>query len=327
MRALLCTELGRADKLQLGTAPDPEPGPGEVVIEVAVAALNFPDTLIIEGRYQFRPEPPFSPGGEAAGVIAAVGEGVELALGTRVVAVHTYGAFAEKWLVPATGVLPMPPGFSSEQAAGFTLTYGTSYYALKQRAHLHEGETLLVLGAAGGVGSAAVELGSVMGAIVVAAAGTADKLAVASDLGAAHTINYADEDLKSAVKKLTDGRGADVVYDPVGGELTEAAFRATAWDGRYLVVGFATGDIPSLPLNLPLLKGASLVGVFWGSWIGREPAAAAENIGELYELASSGKISPRISSVHELEDYEEAFSQLTERRAKGKVLLRVAATN
>ena len=324
MRAVLCTELGPVEKLQLGSTPDPEPGPGEVVIDVAVAALNFPDTLIIEGKYQFRPDPPFSPGGEAAGVIAAVGEGVDLAVGTPVVAVHTFGSFAEKWLVPATSVLPMPPGLTSEQAAGFTLTYGTSYYALKQRADLQEGETLLVLGAAGGVGGAAVQLGRVMGATVIAAAGTTEKLAVASDLGATHTINYIDEDLKDAVKKLTDGRGADVVYDPVGGELAEAAFRATAWDGRYLVVGFASGDIPSLPLNLPLLKGASLIGVFWGSWIGREPAASAENIRELYQLAAAGRINPRISSVHELEDYAEAFSQLTERRAKGKVLLRVA---
>ena len=327
MRALLCTELGPADKLQLKTAPDPQPGPGEVVIDVTVAALNFPDTLIIQGKYQFRPEPPFSPGGEAAGVIAAVGEGVDLDLGTPVVAVHTYGAFAEKWLVPVTGVLPMPTGLNSEQAAGFSLTYGTSYYALKQRAELQKGEVLLVLGAAGGVGSAAVELGKVMGATVIAAASSEEKLAFASELGASHTINYATDDLKEAVKELTDGQGADVIYDPVGGELSEGAFRAIAWEGRYLVVGFAAGDIASLPLNLPLLKGASVLGVFWGSWIGRDPASAAENIGELYELAATGKINPRISSVHELEDYLEAFSELTERRARGKVLLRVASSS
>ncbi len=324
MRALLCTELGSVDKLQLTTAPNPKPGPGEVVIDVQVAALNFPDTLIIEGKYQFRPEPPFSPGGEAAGVISAVGEGVDQEVGTPVVAIHTFGSFAEQWLVPATGVLPMPPGLTFERAAGFTLTYGTSYYALKQRAKLQKGETLLVLGAAGGVGSAAVELGKVMGATVIAAAGSANKLGFAKDLGASHTINYVEEDLKEAVKQITDGQGVDVVYDPVGGELSETAFRATAWGGRHLVVGFASGDIPSLALNLPLLKGASLVGVFWGSWIGREPAAAAENISELYELASGGEINPRISSVHELDDYAEAFSQLIDRKAQGKVLLRVA---
>jgi NADPH2:quinone reductase len=326
MRALICSELGPVENLVLGELPDPEPGPGEIVIDVQVAALNFPDTLVIEGKYQFRPEPPFSPGGEAAGVIAAVGAGVEWEVGTPVVAVHAAGAFAEKWLVPAAMVLPLPAGLSFEQAAGFTMTYGTSYYALKQRADLQPGETLLVLGAAGGVGSAAVELGTAMGATVIAAASTADKLAFAGSLGADHTINYLAADLREEVKEITNGRGVDVVYDPVGGALSEAALRSIAWDGRHLVVGFAAGDIPSIPLNLPLLKSASIVGVFWGAWMQRGSPATAENTRELYAMAATGRIEPRISAIHALDDYGEAFADLTSRTAAGKVLLRVAGS-
>ncbi len=325
MRAVVCSELGPVEQLRLGELPDPEPGPGEVVIDVHVAALNFPDTLIIEGKYQFRPEPPFSPGGEAAGVISAVGDGVEWTVGTPVVAVHTQGAFAEKWLVPAAVTLPLPPGLTFEQAAGFTMTYGTSYYALKQRANLQAGETLLVLGAAGGVGSAAVELGKVMGVTVIAAVSTPDKAAFAQSLGADHTINYGAVDLRQAIKEITGGKGVDVVYDPVGGDLSEPAFRSIAWNGRFLVVGFAAGDIPSIPLNLPLLKGASIVGVFWGNWIRRDPDEAAENFRELYEMAAAGTIEPRISAVHEFENYADALRDLTSRSATGKVLLRVVA--
>ncbi|MBT8218085.1 MAG: NADPH:quinone oxidoreductase family protein [Acidimicrobiia bacterium] len=324
MRALVCPELGPVDGLELREVADPEPGQGEVVIDVSVAALNFPDTLIIEGRYQFRPDPPFTPGGEAAGVISAVGPGVDLAVGTRVAAMGTEGAFAEKWVVPAALILPVPDGMAIEQAAGFTMTYGTSYYALKQRAGLFEGETLLVLGAAGGVGSAAVELGRAMGATVIAAASTDEKLRFATGLGAHHTINYADGDLRAAVKEITDGAGADVVYDPVGGDLAEPAFRSIAWNGRYLVVGFAAGNIPALPLNLPLLKGASIVGVFWGQWMMTRPAEAAPNVRELYEMAAAGTIAPRISAVHDLADYRNAFADITSRAAMGKVLLRVA---
>ena len=324
MRAVICSELGPVDQLTLGELPDPQPGPGEVVIDVHVASLNFPDTLIIEGKYQFRPETPFSPGGEAAGVISAVGEGVDWTVGTPVVAVHTAGAFAEKWLVPAAVTLPLPPGLTFEQAAGFTMTYGTSYYALKQRANLQPGETLLVLGAAGGVGSAAVELGKAMGATVIAAASTPEKTTFAEALGADHTINYGRVDLRKAIKELTDGRGADVVYDPVGGELSEPAFRSIAWNGRFLVVGFAAGHIPAIPLNLPLLKGASIVGVFWGSWIRRDPGGAAQSFRELYEMAAAGSIEPRISAVHDFENYADALKDLTSRTATGKVLLRVA---
>jgi len=324
MRAVICTELGPVDKLVMGELPDPEPGPGEIVIDVQVAALNFPDTLIIEGKYQFRPDPPFSPGGEAAGIISAVGEGVDWTVGTSVVAVHTEGAFAEKWLVPADLVLPMHKGLSFEQAAGFTMTYGTSYYGLKQRAGLQTGETLLVLGAAGGVGSAAIDLGKVMGATVIAAVSTEAKVAFVDSLGADHTINYGETDLREAIKEITGGRGVDVVYDPVGGRLSEPALRSTAWDGRFLVVGFAAGDIPSIPLNLPLLKSASIVGVFWGAWMRRGTPDAAQNIRELYEMAATGKIEPRISAVHDFESYDDAFADLASRTATGKVLLRVA---
>lgn len=324
MRAVICSELGPVEKLALGELPDPKPGPGEVVIDVQVAALNFPDTLIIEGKYQFKPDPPFSPGGEAAGVISAVGDGVEWEVGTPVVAFHTEGAFAEMWLVPAPLVLPLPAGLSTEQAAGFTLTYGTSYFALKQRAALQAGETLLVLGAAGGVGSAAVELGKAMGANVIAAASTPEKLSFAESLGADHLIDYRSDDFRAALKDITGGRGVDVIYDPVGGAIAELAFRSIAWGGRYLVIGFAAGDIPSLSLNLPLLKGASIVGVFWGSWMQRGGPDTAENIRELYELAAAGRIEPRISAIHDLENYADAIADLTSRTAMGKVLLRVS---
>jgi NADPH2:quinone reductase len=309
MRAVICSEFGPVENLALGELPDPKPGPGEIVIE---------------GKYQFRPDPPFSPGGEAAGIIAAVGDGVKWEVGAPVVAVHAAGAFAEKWLVPAAMALPLPGGLSFEQAAGFTMTYGTSYYALKQRADLQPGETLLVLGAAGGVGSAAVELGKAMGATVIAAASTPDKLAFAGSLGADHTINYSAVDLREEIRQITNGRGVDVVYDPVGGPLSEAALRSIAWDGRHLVVGFAAGDIPSIPLNLPLLKSASIVGVFWGAWMQRGSAATAENTRELYAMAAEGEIEPRISAIHPLEHFAAALADLTSRAATGKVLLRVA---
>lgn len=325
MRALVCKEYGPVDLLELTDLPDPIPGPGEVVIDVSVAAMNFPDILIIEGKYQLRPEPPFSPGHEGTGVISAVGEGVTLEVGSPVVAAVTHGSFAEKWLVPATSVLPFPNGLSVEQAAGFTIAYGTAAYALRQRAQLSKGETLLVLGAAGGVGSAAVELGSRMGATVIAAASTDDKLAFATSIGANHTINYSEQDLKGALRELTEGRGVDVVYDPVGGELSEAAFRAIAWKGRYLVIGFATGDIPAIPLNLPLLKGASIVGVYWGDWLAKEPHQAAEMVADLYQLAASGEVDPRISAVFPFEDFADGFAALADRTARGKVLLRVSA--
>ena len=324
MRAVVCKEYGPVDLLELTDLPDPMPGPGEVVIDVSVAAMNFPDLLIIEGKYQFRPEPPFSPGLEGTGVISAVGEGVTLEVGSPVVAAVTHGSFAEKWVVPATNVLPFPNGLTVEQAAGFTIAYGTAAYALRRRARLSKGETLLVLGAAGGVGSAAVELGSRMGATVIAAASTDEKLAFATELGADHTINYKEDDLKAAIREVTEGHGVDVIYDPVGGAASEAAFRSIAWKGRHLVIGFAAGDIPAIPLNLPLLKGASIVGVYWGDWLAKEPHEAAEMVAELYQLAATGEVDPRISAVFPFEDYAAGYAALTNRTAQGKVLLRVS---
>jgi len=322
MRAVVCSELGPVENLSLGEFPDPVPGTGELVIDVQAAALNFPDTLVIEGKYQFQPDLPFVPGGEAAGVVSAVGEGVDrFRIGDHVVALGVSGAFAERWKVEAVNTMPKPQELTPVEAAAFGLTYGTSYYALKQRAALQPGETLLVLGAAGGVGSSAVEIGKAMGARVIAAASTDEKLAFASDMGADELINYSTEDLRSRIKELTGGAGVDVVYDPVGGDLSEPALRSTAWNGRFLVIGFAAGTIPEIPLNLMLLKGVSVVGVFWGSWSGRDPAASMQNFGELFAMVGEGKLHPRVTDVYPLEQYEEAFNALTGRRATGKVVL------
>ncbi|MEM6545101.1 MAG: NADPH:quinone oxidoreductase family protein, partial [Pseudomonadota bacterium] len=283
MRALLCTEHGLPDKLVLADDVEaPEPGAGQVVIGVKAAGLNFPDVLIIQGKYQFQPEMPFSPGGECAGEIIAVGEGVERwNVGDKVVAMTGSGAFREQLAVDQNAVMPMPEGLDFSQAAGVAMTYFTSYHALKQRADLKKGETLLVLGAAGGVGSTAVELGKYMGARVIAAASSEEKLQLCRELGADETINYSEQDLKGAIKELTGGKGVDVVYDPVGGDYAEPALRGMAWNGRYLVIGFASGPIPEIPLNLALLKGCSIVGVFWGRFIAEEPAVHVQNIEEL----------------------------------------------
>lgn len=324
MRALLCTTLGPASDLVVAEVEDPVPGPGEVVVDVDAAGLNFPDTLIIEGKYQFKPDLPFTPGGEAAGTVSAVGDGVaRVEVGDRVVALYTFGAFAERWKVPAASVAPIPPGLDSIQAAAFGLTYGTSYYALKDRVKLQPGETLLVLGAAGGVGSAAVELGKAMGATVIAAASTPEKLAWAADLGADITIDYSQVDLRDAVKESTGGRGVDVVYDPVGGDFTEAALRSTAWNGRLAVVGFAAGDIPSIPLNLTLLKGVSIVGVFWGRSMSEEPALHRQNFADLARMIADGRVRPRVSAEFSLDEYEEAFALFSNRKVKGKAVFRI----
>lgn len=325
MRALVCSELGPAERLSIETLPDPEPGPGEVLIDVRAAGLNFPDTLIIEGKYQFRPDLPFVPGGEGAGVVAAVGSDVRaFGVGDEVMAIGVTGAFAERWAVEAATVMSKPASLGFREAAAFGLTYGTSYYALKQRASLQPGETLLVLGAAGGVGSAAVELGTALGARVIAAASTADKLAFAKGLGAEEGVNYTQQDLRERIRELTEGRGVDVVYDPVGGELAEPALRATAWDGRYLVIGFASGTIPRIPLNLALLKGVSITGVFWGSWARKDPEASAANFAELFAMVEAGRLHPRVTDVYPFERYLDAFEALTGRRAKGKVVLELA---
>lgn len=323
MRALLCKEHGLPDKLELATdVAEPTAGPGEVVIDVKAAGLNFPDVLIIQGKYQFQPDLPFSPGGECAGVILSVGDGVErYKPGDKVIAMTGSGCFRDQIVADQHAVMPMPEGLDFKQAAGVAMTYFTSYHALKQRADLKEGETLLVLGAAGGVGSTAVELGKLMGATVIAAASSDEKLAMCRELGADETINYSEQDLKTAVKELTGGKGVDVVYDPVGGDYAEPALRGMAWNGRYLVIGFASGPIPEIPLNLALLKGCSIVGVFWGRFIAEEPKVHLQNIQDLWTLFAEGKLKPAINDVFALEDYEQAYEVMMGRKARGKVIL------
>ncbi len=323
MKALLCRELGTAEKLELSSDwPEPELGESDVLIRVHAAGLNFPDVLIIQGKYQFQPELPFIPGGELSGVVEAVGDKVtRYKVGDRVLSMGSTGAFCEKAAVNEMGVFPVPGDLSFEQAAGVSITYFTSYYALKQRANLQAGETLLVLGAAGGVGTSAIELGKLMGAKVIAAASSDEKLELCKQLGADEVINYSTTDLKGAIKELTGGKGVDVVYDPVGGDYAEPAVRSMAWNGRYLVIGFASGPIPSIPLNLTLLKGCSIVGVFWGRFTGEEPAVNLKNIEELWELFASGKIAPTVTDSFPLEQYLEAYNCMTERRARGKVIL------
>jgi len=302
--------------------PSPRPGPGEVVVAVKAASVNFPDVLIIQNKYQFKPPLPFSPGSELAGVIKEVGPGVSgFREGDKVIAFTTYGAFAEEVKTEAARLLPLPEGMDFASGAAFLLTYGTSDHALRDRGGLEAGETLLVLGAAGGVGLAAIEIGSALGARVIACASSEDKLAVCRQHGAGAGINYAAEDLRERIKVLTEGRGVDVVYDPVGGPYTEAAFRSLAWRGRLLVVGFAAGEIPKLPLNLALLKGASVVGVFWGDFTRREPAAFAESVRRLGQWFAQGKLQPHVSQTFPLHRAAEALKLMAARQVKGKVVL------
>lgn len=326
MKAILCKEYGPAETLVIEDVPSPEVKGRGVKVRVKAAGLNFPDTLIIENKYQLKPSLPFSPGGEMAGEVIEVGDKVtRFKVGDRVAGLTGYGGFAEEVIVPEQNLLPVPDGMSDEKAAAFTMVYGTSYYALKQRGNLQPGETLLVLGASGGVGLATVELGKAMGAKVIAAASSAEKLAVAKEAGADELINYTEEPLKDAVKKLTHSKGVDVIYDPVGGDFTEQALRAMGWNGRHLIIGFAAGDIPKIPANLTLLKGCSVVGVFWGSFTQREPEASAQNMMELMKLYAEGKIDPKISAVYDFEDYAEALGALTGRKATGKVVLKVGS--
>jgi NADPH2:quinone reductase len=288
------------------------------------AGLNVPDTLIIEGKYQIKPELPFSPGGEMAGEIIEVGPDVKnLKPGMRVMGLTGYGSFAEEMVIGESRVIPVPDGMKDETAAAFSMVYGTSYHALKQRANIQPGETLLVLGASGGVGLAAVELGKAMGAKVIAAASSDDKLQVAKEAGADDLINYTDEDLKEALKSRYP-QGIDVIYDPVGDRFTEPALRNMAWNGRFLIVGFAAGEIPKIPANLTLLKGCSVVGVFWGAFTAKEPKEHIQNVKELMQLFADGKINPRVSEVFPFEQYEDALAALSSRRAKGKVVLKVS---
>ncbi len=323
MKALICKEHGLADKLELVSDwPEPELGANDVLIEVKAAGLNFPDVLIIQGKYQFQPELPFVPGGECSGVVAEVGADVtRFKVGDKVISMGASGAFCQQIAANEHAVFPMPQGLSFEQAAGISITYFTSYYALQQRANLQAGETLLVLGAAGGVGTTAIELGKMMGARVIAAASTQEKLELCKSLGADEVINYNEVSLKDTVKELTGGKGVDVVYDPVGGDYAEPAIRSMAWNGRYLVIGFASGPIPKIPLNLALLKGCSIVGVFWGRFSAEEPDENLKNIEQLWKLFASGKISPVVTDSFAIEQYEDAFNCLIERRARGKVIM------
>lgn len=323
MKAVICREHGLPEKLELATDwQEPEVGEHDVLIDVKAAGLNFPDVLMIQGKYQMQPDMPFIPGGECAGVVSAVGAAVSrFKVGDQVLSAGGSGAFCQKIAVHELGAFPMPAGLSYEQAAGVSITYFTSYYALKQRANLQAGETLLVLGAAGGVGTSAIELGKHMGAKVIAAASTDEKLELCKKLGADEVINYSKENLKDAIKALTDGKGVDVVYDPVGGDYAEPAIRGMAWNGRYLVIGFASGPIPKIALNLTLLKGCSVVGVFWGRFTAEEPEVNLKNIEELWELFASGKISPVVTDSFPIEKYEEAFNCMIERRARGKVII------
>ena len=323
MKAIVCKEHGLPEKLELvDDWAEPEVGESDVLIKVKAAGLNFPDVLIIQGKYQIQPELPFIPGAECSGVVEAVGANVtRFKVGDKVLSMGAAGAFCEKMAANEYAVFPMPDGLSFEQAAGISITYFTSYYALKQRAAIQPGETLLVLGAAGGVGTTAIELGKLMGAKVIAAASSDEKLALCKQLGADELINYSEVSLKDALKEMTGGKGVDVVYDPVGGDYAEPAIRSMAWNGRYLVIGFASGPIPKIPLNLTLLKGCSLVGVFWGRFSGEEPEQHVKNIEELWELFASGKISPVVTDSFPFEQYEDAFNCLIERRARGKVIM------
>lgn len=331
MRAVLSITPGGPETLAVEEVMDPTPGPGEVIIEVKAVGINYPDALIIADKYQFKPERPFSPGAEVAGVVDAVGQGVtSVRRGDRVVAVPGWGGLVERLKVKAEGLIPMPDGMDFATAAGFIMTYGTSYYALKDRARLQPDETLLVLGAAGGVGAAAVELGKAMGARVVAAASTHDKVEFALELGADNGLIYPSGPMDRAAQKTLSGEfklatgrdGADVVYDAVGGDYAEPALRAMDWNGRYLVVGFPAG-IPSLPLNLTLLKSVSVVGVFWGAAIARDPAGHAANMADLMQLYADGKIRPRISRTFPLERAHEAIQALSDRTAMGKIVVTV----
>ena len=319
MKALLCKQYGPPDSLVVEEIAPLKAEQGQIVIDVKACGVNFPDTLIIQGKYQFKPPFPFSPGGEVAGVVKEIGEGVgHLKAGDDVFAMTGWGGFAQEVVVAANRAFPMPQGMDYAVAASLMYTYGTSYHALKDRANLQAGETLLVLGAAGGVGLAALNLGKIMGAKVIAAASTADKLALCKEYGADECINYTQEDLKERLKALG---GVDVIYDPVGGEYAEPALRSMNWKGRYLVVGFAAGQIPNIPLNLPLLKGCAVMGVFWGAFAEREPKANYQNVMELLQFYQNGQMKPHIQRTFSLEEAPQALYDMLERRVMGKLVV------
>ena len=321
MKAVICKAYGAPDSLSLEELPSPEPGAGQALVSVRAAGANFPDALMVRGKYQFKPPFPFSPGMEIAGVVEKVGEGVQdFSVGDRVMATLPWGGFAEQVAVDAIQLLPVPEGMEPKIAASFVLTYATTHYALRRRAHIQEGESLLVLGAAGGVGLAAVQLGKAMGARVIAAASTDEKLELCKAHGADAVINYAGEDLKARAKELSGG-GVDVVYDPVGGDYAEPALRAIGWEGRYLVVGFAAGEIPKIPLNLILLKGCQVVGVFWGSYVARAIDEHKANVAELAQMILDGKLKPHISLELPLSRAAEALVALEGRKVQGKAVV------
>ncbi len=322
MRALLCLEHGGPERLSLSEAPTPEPGAGEVLIRVRAAGVNFADTLIIQGKYQEKPHFPFSPGLEVAGEIESLGEGVaDLSIGDRVLAVLDYGGFAEFARARASDVHPIPAEMDFATAAGFPIVYGTAHAALCWHARLQAGETLVVHGAAGGVGLASVEVGKALGAEVIATAGGRDKLEVASRHGADQLIDYREEDVRERIKALTDGRGADVILDPVGGDVFEASLRAIAWSGRLLVIGFAGGKVPQIPANILLVKNVAAMGVYWGSYRRKAPERLKQEFTELFGWYREGKLKPFVSNRLALDDYAEAYALLTERKATGKVVL------
>jgi NADPH2:quinone reductase len=322
MKALLCTRAGTPDDLELADLPDPAAAAGEAVVRIAAAALNFFDTLIVAGKYQYKPPFPFSPGAEFSGIVESLGPGVTgLSPGDRVVGYARYGAAREKIAIAAERLIKLPEGLDFNRAAGLVVTYGTSYYALKNRAGLRHGETLAVLGAAGGVGLAAVELGRIMGARVIACASSDDKLAFARSHGADATVNYATSDLRDELKRLGGDHGIDVIYDPVGGPYAEASLRAIAWEGRFLVVGFAAGEIPKLPLNLALLKSCDIRGVFWGSWTERQPDEHRANMADLLRWCAEGRLSAHVHATYPLADAKRALNDIAARRVMGKAVL------
>lgn len=326
MKALVCPSLGPAENLLVTEVEAPRAGNGEALVEVAYAGLNFFDTLIIEGKYQVRPKPPFSPGGEFSGHVVALGPGAQgFAVGDRVMGACAYGAAAEQIAIPTTRLVKIPDGLALDKAAGLSVTYGTSMHALKQRAEMKAGETLFVLGASGGVGLAAVEIGKAMGARVIAGASSEEKLAFVRRYGAAEAINTAGDDMRARLKELAP-KGVDVVYDPVGGPLTELALRSLAWKGRLLVIGFASGEIPRPPLNIPLLKGCDIRGVYWGEFTTREPEANRKNLAQLMDWAESGTLSVHVHATYPLEDYRRAFDAISKRQVLGKTLLSLGAS-
>ena len=322
MKAVLCTQFGGPETLELADIESPVAGPGEVVVAVRAAGLNFFDTLIIQNKYQFKPDLPFSPGAEIAGEVTSLGDGVEgIQVGDRVMAYSVWGGVRAEIAISQDAVIAMPDGLDFVTAAGLIVTYGTSLHALQDRADLQPGETLAVLGASGGVGQAAVEIGKAMGARVIACASSDDKLEFCRTLGADETLNYTNEDLKTRLKELTDGKGVDVIYDPVGADLAEPALRAIGWKGRFLVVGFAGGGIPKIPLNLALLKGCQIVGVFWGDHLVREPDRHRANMAQLLDWVVEGKIKPHIHKVYPLEETADALLAIARREVRGKVIV------